>query len=272
MFAKLSVYWRLMRFDKPTGILLLFWPVAWAMILTQPSLFYIVLFSTGVVLMRAAGCVANDLADRNLDKWVARTKDRPLTSGEIPVSHALIVLAILLGLAASLLFFLNALCFKIALLAAAMTLIYPFCKRFMNAPQIMLGITFNLGVLMVFAQTQQAISSQALTLYTAAALWTIAYDTLYAMSDKEDDLKIGIKSTALWFGEYDYLITCVIYAGFLMNLVMVKLSFLWLLPFALVIRLLYRVYLNRESALSAFKDNVWVGLAVAVVFSVEIWT
>lgn len=267
----MNAYLRLMRLDKPIGILLLFWPVAWAMILTRPSLFYIVIFTIGVILMRAAGCVANDLADRKLDKWVTRTQDRPLTSGEIPVWHAVILLLILLSLAASLLFFLNTLCFYLAILALALTLIYPFTKRIFQAPQVFLGVTFNLGVLMVFAQTQNALSEQALTLYTAAALWTIAYDTLYAMADKQDDIKVGIKSTAVWFGEYDFDISCVIYAGFFMNIIMVGLMmdspwwfcFLWLLPFALVFRLLYLVWANRTHAITAFRFNHWVGLAVA---------
>lgn len=267
----MNAYFRLMRFDRPIGILLLFWPVAWAMILTRPSLFYIFIFTAGVVLMRAAGCVANDLADRKLDKWVTRTKDRPLTAGEIPVSHAVVLLIILLSLAGSLLFFLNTLCFYLAILAVVLTLIYPFTKRLFQAPQVFLGITFNMGVLMVFAQTQGALSKLALTLYTAAALWTIAYDTLYAMADKQDDMKAGIKSTAVWFGEYDFDISCVIYAGFFMNIILVGLMlsspwwyvFLWILPFGLVFRLLYLVWCNRAHAITAFRFNHWVGMAVA---------
>lgn len=274
-----SAYWRLMRFDKPIGILLLFWPVAWAMILSPPSLFYIGLFITGVIIMRAAGCVANDIADRKLDKWVARTKDRPLTAGEIPVWHAVVLLVFLLSLAASLLFFLNSLCFILAIMAVVMTLLYPLCKRFVQAPQIFLGVTFNMGVLMVFAQTQGVLTQQALTLYTAAALWTIAYDTLYAMADKQDDLKVGIKSTAVWFGEYDFDITCVIYAGFFMNLIIVALTIpgaSWyilflLIPFALVFKLLFHVYTNRSSVLEAFKMNNWVGLMIAGVFLITMW-
>lgn len=273
----LNPYLRLMRIDKPIGILLLFWPVAWAMILTRPSFFYIVIFTLGVVLMRSAGCVANDIADRKLDKWVARTKDRPLTCGEIPVWHAYLLLVVLLSLAASLLFFLNKLCFILALFAAALTMIYPLCKRFMQVPQIMLGVTFNFGVLMVYAQTQGTLSQQGLCLYTAAALWTIAFDTLYAMADKADDLKIGIKSSAIWFGEYDLLITSIIYAGFLMNLILVSVTLdhrswwwilVWLIPFAFVVNLLWKVFSNRESAFEAFIMNHWLGMIVAGVFGV----
>src|SRR5580704_3745105 len=144
MHPRLSPYWRLMRFDKPIGIALLFWPVAWAMILTRPAPFYIFLFTLGVVIMRAAGCVANDIADRKLDKWVTRTQNRPLTCGELPLWHALVLLVLLLSAAASLLFFLNQLCFVLALFAFALTLLYPFCKRFLHIPQLVLGITFNM--------------------------------------------------------------------------------------------------------------------------------
>lgn len=276
MFKALSPYWRLMRLDKPIGILLLFWPVAWAMILTRPSLFYVLLFTAGVILMRTAGCVANDIADRKLDKWVQRTANRPLTCGEIPVSHAVVILIVLLALSASLLLFLNTLCLYLALFAVVLTLIYPFCKRFIQVPQIMLGITFNLGVLMVYAQTQEVLTNQALTLYTAAALWTIAFDTLYAMADKADDLKVGIKSSAIWFGDYDIDITSLIYAGFFMNLIIVSMTLnrplylvlLWLLPFGMVVRLLWMVFTNRESAFDAFKMNQWVGMLIAGVFAV----
>jgi 4-hydroxybenzoate polyprenyltransferase len=270
----LNPYIRLMRLDKPIGILLLFWPVAWAMILTRPSVFYMMIFTVGVVLMRTAGCIANDIADRKLDKWVTRTQDRPLTCGEIPVSHAVILLVILLALSASLLLFLNTLCFILALFALALTLIYPLCKRFMQVPQVMLGITFNMGVLMVYAQTQNNLSEQALCLYTAAALWTIAFDTLYAMADKADDLKVGIKSSAIWFGEHDFDITCVIYAGFLMNLILVAITLdrsywlllLWLLPFLFIVNLLWKVYSRREAVFQAFLSNHWLGLMVALVF------
>lgn len=276
MKLQFSAYWRLMRFDKPIGIFLLFWPVAWAMLLTRPAPFYILIFCVGVVLMRAAGCVANDIADRKLDKWVKRTANRPLTCGVIPVWHAYVLLFILLSCAASLLFFLNKLCFILAILAAVLTIIYPLCKRFMDIPQIMLGVTFNLGVLMVYAQTQGILSTQALTLYTAAALWTIAYDTLYAMADKNDDLKIGIKSSAIWFGEHDFDITCMIYAGFMMNLVIVGLTLkaplifnlLWLIPFGLVFYLLTKVFLNKDWVFEGFKFNFWVGMAVTGVIGV----
>lgn len=271
----LNAYWRLMRFDKPIGILLLFWPVAWAMILTRPTPLEILIFTAGVILMRAAGCVANDIADRDLDKWVSRTKDRPLTCGEIPVWHAVILLFVLLVLSASLLFFLNRLCFTLALFAAALTLIYPLCKRFMQIPQIMLGITFNFGVLMVYAQTQNHLSEQALYLYAGAALWTIAFDTLYAMADKADDLNLGIQSSAIWFGEHDFDMTCIIYAGFLMNLIMAAISLnyspwwllLWILPLGFIMRLLWKVFSGQQTPFQAFTQNHWLGAMIAGIFA-----
>lgn len=270
---KLAPYFRLMRFHQPTGLWLLFFPVAWAMILANrglPSLQYFLIFTAGVILMRSAGCVANDLADRKFDKHVARTKDRPVTTGEVSVCSAIALLIVLLACAASLLFFLNTLCFYLAILAACLTLFYPFCKRFMNFPQLVLGITFNMGVLMVYAQTQGNISREALMVYTAAAIWTIAFDTLYAMADKDDDVKVGIKSSARSWGEFDFDMVCMLYGALVINLlgmtwflhVPIWAYCFWLAPIALIMKIIFDVYRARESALAAFKMNTWVGLLV----------
>lgn len=190
------------RLNKPTGILLLWWPVAWALWLAsngRPDITLLLVFSLGVLVMRSAGCIINDIFDRNFDARVKRTAQRPLAQKSMSVQQALGIFIVLIMIAAYLLTYLNNECRLLAIIAAGMTVIYPLCKRITYLPQLFLGMTFNMGVLMVFAQVQGQVSLQAWILYTAAVCWTLAYDTLYAMQDMQDDQKIGVKSTALLF-------------------------------------------------------------------------
>lgn len=206
------------RLNKPVGSLLLAWPVCWALWLATggtPELSLLAIFGAGVLLMRSAGCVINDIMDRRFDAQVRRTTLRPLASGVMSVKAAWILLATLLLMAACLLVFLNARTQVIALLAAGMTLLYPLGKRFTYLPQLILGMTFNMGVLMVYTQIQGQIPTQAWLLYTASVCWTLAYDTVYALQDKEDDLCIGVKSTAILVGRYHMLFVSLWYAVFL---------------------------------------------------------
>jgi 4-hydroxybenzoate polyprenyltransferase len=206
---KWDVYKRLTRLDKPIGILLLWYPTAWALWLANqgvPSLKLFLFFFIGTVLMRSAGCVINDIADRDIDKHVSRTKLRPITSDEISVRESFLLLGVLLLAASVILFFLPLGCFYLALIAIAVIFIYPFCKRFISAPQVVLGLAFSLGIPMAYIASGASFNTDMWLLCALNFFWIVAYDTMYAMADKEDDLKIGVKSTAIYFAEYDRLI------------------------------------------------------------------
>jgi 4-hydroxybenzoate polyprenyltransferase len=206
---KWSAYWRLLRFNRPVGTVLLWYPTAWALWIANegfPSFKLLVLFCVGTVLMRAAGCVFNDITDRHIDKHVSRTKLRPLTSGEVRLSEAFILLIILLFAALGVVINLPTNCFYLAIVALFITLLYPFCKRFIKAPQIVLGLAFSMGIPMAYVASGVSLNSEFFVLFLINFAWIIAYDTMYAMNDKEDDLKIGVKSTAIYFANYDRLI------------------------------------------------------------------
>lgn len=243
---KWSAYARLLRLNKPVGILLLWYPTAWALWIGNqghPPINLLVLFLIGTVLMRSAGCVLNDIADRNIDKFVARTKLRPLTSGEVSLNESLFLLFLLLFCALLVVVKLPWSCFYWACCALAITAIYPFCKRFINAPQVVLGFAFSFGLPMVFEASNVPLNFDLLILFVINFSWIVAYDTMYAMTDKEDDLKIGVKSTAIYFGRFDQLII-----GFLLLLM----HGLWL-------------YLALMSQLNMLFYLFW-GLALLVLF------
>lgn len=210
---KWNAYWRLMRFDKPVGILLLWFPTAWALWLANkgvPPLRLLLLFLSGTVLMRAAGCVINDIADRDIDKHVARTKLRPLTSGEVGLKEALVLLVILLLAALLILINLPWNCFYPGFIALCISFLYPFCKRFLSAPQLVLGLAFSMGIPMAYVASNMSLNAECALLCSINFAWIVAYDTMYAMTDKEDDLRIGVKSTAIYFASYDRLIICLL--------------------------------------------------------------
>jgi 4-hydroxybenzoate polyprenyltransferase len=199
----MNKYLRLMRFHKPAGIALLWAPTAWALWIAnqgQPSMGLVSLFLLGTILMRAAGCIINDIADRKIDKYVQRTQLRPITSGEITVQQASIACMVLLLGAAVIVLQLPTLCWYEAWGALGITLLYPFTKRFFKAPQLLLGIAFSMGIPMAYAASHTIPDGMMLGLVCLNYVWIIAYDTIYALVDREDDLKIGVRSTAILFG------------------------------------------------------------------------
>jgi 4-hydroxybenzoate polyprenyltransferase len=269
-----NAYWRLMRFDRPIGILLLLWPTLWALWVAgagAPSLKNVLIFASGVVLMRAAGCIMNDVADRDFDPHVERTRSRPLAAGELSTREALALFALLMLLAFGLVLLTNALTVKLALAGAALAASYPFFKRVTHLPQVVLGIAFGWGMVMAFAAETGAVPAVAWWLLAVNVLWSVIYDTLYAMVDREDDLAIGIKSTAILFGRFDLQVVAV-----LMVLMIVLLAALgpymgftwpWYAGVAaaavLFIRQLVSVKTREGAAcFRAFLNNNWVGLVI----------
>ncbi|MGL5762845.1 MAG: 4-hydroxybenzoate octaprenyltransferase, partial [Plesiomonas shigelloides] len=206
---KLSAYWRLMRMDRPIGTLLLLWPTLWALWLAaqgQPNWPVLLVFVLGVVVMRAAGCVINDYADRHFDGHVKRTANRPLPSGDVRPSEARWLFVALVALAFVLVLTLNSLTIVLSLVALALAAVYPFMKRFTHLPQLVLGVAFGWSIPMAFAAQMNLLPLSCWLLLLANICWTVAYDTQYAMVDRDDDLRIGIKSTAILFGRFDKLI------------------------------------------------------------------
>ena len=269
-------YLKLIRFDRPIGTLLLLWPTLWALWLAAdgvPPIKYLVIFSLGVFLMRSAGCVINDIADRKFDSKVKRTKNRPLATNQLPVINALIFFVILMLCAVLLLIFLNSLSIKVALVAAFFAITYPFMKRYTYLPQIYLGIAFALSIPMAYAQLQNTIPAEAWLLFIVNIFWTTAYDTMYAMVDREDDEKIGVKSTAILFGDLDIVITHIIQGMMILALLLLgkKLGLNVYFYMSILVIVLLFIYQNkllrtRETAkyFKAFLNNNWVGLVLFV--------
>jgi len=203
---RLDLYEKLMRLDKPIGILLLLWPTLWALWIAshgRPGWLLTWIFVLGTVLMRSAGCVINDYADRDFDRHVERTRERPLTAGKVSVREALTVAVVLTLLAGLLILPLSKLVWALACVAVFLAASYPFTKRFFAIPQAYLGIAFGFGIPMAFAAVQGRIPALAWWLLAANIAWAIAYDTEYAMVDRDDDVRIGIKTSALTFGRFD---------------------------------------------------------------------
>lgn len=201
---RLQQYWLLARFDKPIGILILLWPALWALWIAsdgRPDLFVLFIICSGVVLMRAAGCVINDYADRGFDPHVERTKQRPIAAGRVSPKEALILFVVLCLIAFVLVLQLNFMTIILSFVAAFLAASYPFMKRYTQLPQAYLGIAFGFAVPMSFSAQIDSIPAVAWVMYLAVILWALVYDTMYAMVDKEDDLKIGVKSTAILFGD-----------------------------------------------------------------------
>jgi 4-hydroxybenzoate polyprenyltransferase len=214
--AKVDLYERLMRLDKPIGILLLLWPTLWALWIAgygQPSWLLVWIFVLGTVLMRSSGCVINDYADRKFDPHVERTKDRPLAAGTVSVREALILATVLALCAFLLIVRLPKLVWLLAVVALFLAISYPFTKRFFAIPQAYLGVAFGFGIPMAFAAIQEQVPRLAWIMLGANIIWAMAYDTEYAMVDRDDDLKIGIRTSAITFGRYDVLAVMLCYAG-----------------------------------------------------------
>ena len=271
ILEKIDCYERLMRLDKPIGILLLLWPTLWALwIAAQGKLdwWIVAIFVLGTVLMRSAGCVLNDIADRQYDGAVARTQNRPLITGQVTVKEALFLTLFLLLLAFGLVIFLNKQTILMSIPALFLAASYPYTKRFFSMPQAYLGLAFGFGILMAFMAIWQTIPSFAWWLLIANIFWAIAYDTEYAMVDRDDDLKIGIKSSAILFGKYDVLAIMLCYAAMLACLMILGLT-LYLSRYyfgGLVLAGVLAVYhysliKNREpyQCFKAFISNSWLG-------------
>ncbi|MFT6705068.1 MAG: 4-hydroxybenzoate polyprenyltransferase, partial [Gammaproteobacteria bacterium] len=209
----LDPYLRLTRLNKPIGSFLLLWPTLWALWIAadgQPKAHIVVIFVLGVFAMRSAGCIINDYADRNFDAHVERTKDRPLATGELTEKQAIAAFFLLLTFSFSLVCLLKIETIKFSFIALFIACLYPFLKRFTYLPQLLLGVAFSCGIPMAFIEQQGSVGSVGWILLGANLLWVVAYDTLYAMVDREDDLKTGIKSTAILFGKYDLRIVAIL--------------------------------------------------------------
>ena len=265
---------QLIRFDKPIGTLLLLWPALWALWLAAqgvPDYALLAIFLIGTFLARSAGCIINDLADRNLDGAVARTNTRPLVTGEITVREAIALFVALMLLAFILVLFTNRLTVILSVGAVILASSYPFMKRYMQLPQLVLGAAFSWSIPMAFAAQSGALPPALWLLYLGNLLWTMAYDTAYAMVDREDDIKIGIKSTAILFGQYDRLMIAVLQVSSLICLYLAGQAFglgLYYNASLVVSAALfgYHQYLIREckpdECFRAFLHNNWVGMAI----------
>ncbi|OYY74740.1 MAG: 4-hydroxybenzoate polyprenyltransferase [Gammaproteobacteria bacterium 28-57-27] len=277
MLNRLKLYAQLTRLDKPVGTLLLLWPTLWALWLAaapgSPSLLNLGVFIAGVVLMRSAGCAINDYADRHIDPHVARTCTRPLAAGLIQPWEALAVFAVLSLLAFALVFLLNPLTQQLAVVGLLLAASYPFMKRIHAMPQLHLGIAFAWAVPMAYAAQSGQFNLTALLLFLATVTWTIAYDTMYALADREDDLKIGVKSTAILFGRFDRLIIGLFQLATLLILALVGwihdlglshgLSLLVAAGLSLWQQWLIRDY-DSAACIRAFKNNQWLGAVVFI--------
>lgn len=274
VITQLRNYAKLTRIDKPIGIWLLLWPVLWALWLAgegHPDEGLFVVFVVGVFVMRSAGCVLNDYADRNIDPYVERTRTRPIASGAVAPVEALILFAALGLIAIGLATLLNKPAQLLAIAAAALTIIYPFVKRFVSIPQFVLGAAFGWAVPMVFAAQTGATSQLAWLVFGVALVWAVVYDTFYAMVDRKDDVKLGAKSTAILFGEVDLFIVAGLQVLMLVGLVLVglraALGFWFYASVAFAACLMaYHLWLARDrqppGCFAAFLHNHWIGLVV----------
>jgi 4-hydroxybenzoate polyprenyltransferase len=273
---KLTAYQRLMRLDKPVGILLLLWPTLWGLLLAgkgRPDWQIVFIFVTGVILMRSAGCVMNDIADRHYDGHVERTKNRPLVIGEVTVKEALLLAMGLSLTAFSLVCFLNKLTILLSIPALLLAATYPLTKRFLAIPQAYLGFAFGFSILMTFAALTNHVPTLAWWLLLANVFWAIAYDTEYAMVDREDDVKIGIQSSAILFGRYDLLAIMLCYVAMLAIFIYVgklmAFSYYYFLPILVVVGLVIWQYQliktrNKTHCFKAFLSNNWIGLVLFI--------
>ncbi|MGZ4977542.1 MAG: 4-hydroxybenzoate octaprenyltransferase [Methylobacter sp.] len=280
---RIKQYWLLARFDKPIGILILLWPALWALWVAgdgKPDLLVLTVFCLGVVLMRAAGCVINDYADRDFDPHVERTKQRPIAAGKVKPKEALIVFVVLCLSAFGLVLLMNIYTIMLSFIGAFLAASYPFMKRYTHLPQAYLGIAFGWAVPMAFAAETNSIPPVAWVMYLAVVLWALVYDTMYAMVDKDDDLKIGVKSTAILFGAYDRHIMAGLQLVILGLLVAVGQMAQTDWPYygGILVAAGLSVYQQklifyREKALcfKAFLNSNWFGLAVFVGLVADYW-
>ena len=270
----MNAYFRLMRLNKPIGIYLLLWPTYWALFLSAggwPDIDLLIIFTFGVIITRSAGCVINDYADRDIDKHIARTRDRPITAGEISPKAALLLFFALGLVAFALVLLTNTLTIKISFIALALAVLYPFSKRWTNLPQLVLGLAFAMSVPMAFSAQTGTVTASAGWIFLATVLWTLIYDTLYAMADRDEDLKIGVKSTAILFAKYDQIFITLLQV--LLMIVFIKIGNLFDLgtfyDISLIIILLFMIYhqflIKKRQKMDYFKafiNNHFIGMTL----------
>ncbi|MBG0757249.1 4-hydroxybenzoate octaprenyltransferase [Vibrio cidicii] len=280
---KAKAYWQLMRMDRPIGSFLLFWPMLWSLLLAaegMPDWDVLLVFTAGVFLMRSAGCVINDFADRHVDGHVKRTQQRPLPAGKVTSKEA-VLLFLALGITSFLLVLtMNSLTIQLSFGGIALAFIYPFMKRYTHLPQLVLGLAFSWAIPMAWAAQTNELPWMVWFLFTINALWTIAYDTQYAMVDRDDDLLIGVKSTAILFGRFDKLIIGLLQLATLVMLLwlgqyyQLGQSFYWSILAAGAL-FVYQQHLirhrERELCFKAFLNNNYVGMVLALGLLVAFW-
>jgi 4-hydroxybenzoate polyprenyltransferase len=276
VLSKLKLYARLVRLDKPIGSLLLLWPTLSALWLASnghPDPMLITIFSVGTVLMRSAGCAINDFADRDFDRHVKRTAERPLTSGQIAAWEAVAVAVVFALISFALILPLNTLTQQLSVLAVIVAGTYPYFKRFFALPQAYLGIAFGFGIPMAYAAVQGVVPLEAWVLLIANVFWALAYDTEYAMVDRDDDLMIGIRTSAITFGRFDVLAVMLCYGVHLLLVALVGASYhlgaLFYLGLFIAIAITAYHYLlirerDRLRCFAAFRHNNWLGAAVFI--------
>jgi len=280
---RLHQYALLMRLDRPIGILLLLWPTLWAVVIAgegKPDPMVLAVFVLGVIVMRSAGCVINDYADRNIDPFVRRTRNRPVAAGRVTPGEALKLFVFLCLIAFGLVLLLNWLTILLSFVAVALAALYPFAKRYTYLPQVVLGMAFSMAIPMAFAAQTGEVSRIAWLLFIANVLWTTAYDTMYAMVDREDDLKIGVKSTAILFGDVDVIIIGIIQSMVFLTLflagALIPMGALYYMGVTVAIGLaLYQQELIKDRSpdhcFQAFLNNNWFGLVIFVGIVLDFW-
>ncbi len=280
---KLTAFWQLMRLDRPIGTLLLLWPTLWALTIAaegMPDVHVLFVFVVGVFLMRSAGCVINDFADRKVDGHVKRTQARPLPAGKVTSKEAIGLFLVLGVISFLLVLTMNTLTIQLSFVGIVLAFIYPFMKRFTHLPQLFLGLAFSWAIPMAWAAQTQELPMMVWFVFIINALWTVAYDTQYAMVDRDDDLKIGIKSTAILFGRLDKLVIGVLQLITLAMLVALGLSyqlgqtFYWTVLIAGAL-FVYQQHLmrhrERDACFKAFLNNNYVGMVIAVGLLMAFW-
>lgn len=280
---KWLAYLQLMRMDKPIGTLLLLWPTLWALFTAAngvPPLSILLIFVLGVIVMRAAGCVINDYADRHFDGSVKRTKNRPLATGRATESEAKVLFAVLLAIAFLLVLLLNRYTIGLSFIAAGLAMAYPFMKRYTHLPQFVLGVAFGWSIPMAFGAVSEALPLQCWLLFAANLLWTVAYDTQYAMVDRDDDLRIGVKSTAILFAQYDNKIIALLQFFALLFLLafgyVQQFGVLYFIALAATATLfIYQCKLTkqreREACFKAFLNNHYFGMGIFIAILIGIY-